>query len=685
METLNMLDKIALRRLRCWIHHPKQQDLFQTKVITFELGQLGYKINNIEKFTSITRKDFASALSILQQMRGDDVQYVPLFTNFPDDLPNDGEYLIRRVLGFFGLNTFDSSKFGADPISQMQREDLWKNAVAAQARRLSDTHTEWIILTLVEPNEAEQRLTKWVSDLLYGATPIQEALWDDIFTVLEQLNIDIKTDNIQIKETLARLAANQWQKWNKLCIKTPTDMLRMFAFMRGQDVSLGQPIDLKGLKFSKPQRREIITFLNNCSSLAEDLLRYKRLWISISKWLHPGDFVKQFPTVTKVFDDLRNNRIQSFESLVFNSTTESRIEHLLQRPSVLLRKLTWLLKDYSPEVVAQTVLKLKDKVTSLPIPLLVTAYCAVKYDGERVVINKKGKPYTIEQREPLGNVSPVLEAIDVLILTKLRDRKNWDKVWIDPAIDKLVLPLQARKQSDGLLNLGRGSRIAFNAEVIRLFIYWHEKSCRTDIDLSAMKLDEKFQFAGHVSWNNYDSGEDIAHSGDIQSAPMGAAEFIDLRLAALKNDYIVPAVIHYCGERYSSLKACYAGWMNRSEVGSHRQTFDAKTVAQKVNVNQDSETWIPFILDVTNKEIIYVDLYSNGSRVIEGNDSFPFLASALAAYTQAKPTFGMLARWYARANNAILVDKKDANIIIGVSDDCTVNVLKLVGQGVTSF
>ncbi len=686
METLNILDKIALRRLRCWIHHPKQQDLFQGKIITFELGQLGYKINNIEKFTSITRKDFTSALTILQKMRGNDVEYVPLFTNFPDDLPNDGEYLIRRVLGFFGLNTFvDSSKFGADPISQMQREDLWKAAVAAQARRLSDTRTEWIILTLVDANEAEQRLTKWVSDLLYGATPIQEALWDDIFTVLEQLNIDIKTDNIQIKETLARLAANQWQKWNKLCIKTPTDMLRMFAFMREQDVSLGQPIDLKGLKFSKPQRREIITFLNNCPSLPEDLLRYKRLWISISKWLHPGDFVKQFPTVTKAFDDLRNDRIQSFESLVINSTMERRIEHLLQRPSVLLRKLTWLLKDYSSEVVAQGVLKLKDQVTSLPIPLLVTAYCAVKYDGERVVINKKGKPYTINKRESLGDVSPVLAAIDTLILTKLRDCKDWDKVWIDPAIDQLVLPLQARKQSDGLLNLGRGSRISFNAEVIRLFIYWHENSYRTDIDLSAMKLDENFQFAGHVSWNNYDSGEDIAHSGDIQSAPMGAAEFIDLRLAALKNAYIVPAVIHYHGEGYSSLKACYAGWMNRSEVGADKQTFDAKTVAQKVNVNQDSQTWIPFILDVTNKEIIYVDLYSNGPRVIEGNKYFPLLASALAAYTQGKPTFGMLARWYARANNAILVDKKDANIIIGVSDDCTVNVFKLVGQGVTSF
>lgn len=681
-----MLNKIALWRLRCWINNPGQQDLFQAKVLILELGQMGYRMKYIEKFTSITREEFAVALSVLEEMRGGDVKYVPLFANFPDDLPNDGEYLIRRVLAFLGLNTFvDSSKFGADPVSQMQREDLWKAAVEAQIRRLTDTHTEWITLTLVSRDEAEQKLTKWVSDLLYGATPIKEALWDDIFTVLNRLDINIETENIRVKETLARLAAHQWEKWSSISVRTPTDLLRMFAFIQGQDVSLAEPVDLAGLKLSKPQRREIIAFLNKCPALAEDLLRYKRLWISLSKWLHPGDFVKQFPFVAKAFDDLRNDRIESFESSIVNSPLEERIEKLLERPSILLRKLTWLLKDCSPEIVADSILQLKDKVADLPLPLLTTAYCAVRYEGGRLVINKKGKPYTIKPRESLGDVSAVLEAIDTLIMTKLRSSKDWDKVWIDPAIDKLVLPLQARKQSDGLLNLGRGSRIALNGEVIRLFIYWQENNHRTDLDLSAMKLDKNFQFAGHVAWNNYGSDKDIAHSGDIQSAPMGAAEFIDLRLTALGSGYILPSVIRYSGENFSALKACYAGWMNRHQVGSDSQTFDAKTVAEKVDVNQDGQTWIPFILDVAAEEIVYVDLYTRGQRVIEANEHFPSLAAALASYLKAKPTFGMLARWYVRANDANLVSGEKARIVIGTSDDCTINVFKLVGEGVTSF
>ena len=681
-----MLNQIALRRLRCWVNDSRQPDLFQAKVLRFELGQLGFKIKNIDEFTSITRDEFETALVILKEMRGGHVKYVPLFTRFPDDLPNDGEYLIRRILGFFGLNTFiDSSKFGADPVAQMQREDLWQAAVEAQARRLRDAHTEWITLTLVNQTEAEQRLKQWVFDLIYGATPIQEALWDDIFSVLDQLNLEISTENIRVKETLARLAANQWQQWGKILVRTPTDLLRMFAFIQGQDVSLAQPIDLKGLKLSKPQRREVIRFLNRCPALEEDLLRYKRLWISFAKWLHPGDFVKQFPAVAKAFDDLRNDRIKSFESLVINSPFPERIELLLDRPSVLLRQLTGLLKDGSPEIVAHSILRLKDNVTALPLPLLTTVYCALKYEGDRVVINKKGKPYTIQKRRALGDLSAVLEAIDTLILTKLHGSKDWDKVWIDPAIHKLVLPLQARKQSDGLLNLARGSRIAVDPEVIRLFVYWQETTRRTDLDLSAMKLDVNFNFAGHVGWNSYGSGQDIAHSGDIQSAPLGAAEFIDLRFAVLKDSYILPSVIRYAGEGFAELKACYAGWMSRHQVGAETQTFDVKTVAEKIEVNQDGKTWIPFILDVAAKEIIYVDLYSRGQRVVEGNEHFPALAAALASYWQVKPTFGSLAHWYVRANHASLVSKERATTTIGVSDDCSVNVLKLVGEGVTSF
>ena len=488
-----------------------------------------------------------------------------------------------------------------------------------------------------------------------------------------------------IKETLVRVAAKDWCVDGKILVKTPTDLLRMFACIQKQDISLATPIDLNGLKFSKSQRREIHSFLNCCPALSEDLLRYKKLWISLSKWLHPGDYVKQYPTVVKAFDDLRNNRIKSFESQVINSPPDDRLRTLLARPSVLLRKLTWLLKEHSVETVCQAILQLEDTLETLPIPLLVTTYCAVKYEGDRLVINKAGKSHALGKRNSLGDVSTVLDAIDSLILKKLSGSKDWKTVWIDPAVDKLVLPLQARKQSDGLLNLGRGSRIAIDSSVIRLFVYWQESQYRTDIDLSAMTLNDEFQFVTHIAWNNYGTGEELAHSGDIQSAPLGASEFVDIKLSALRDRYVLPAVIRYSGETFSGLKACHAGWMNREKVGSEMKTFDVKTVREKVSITQGGESWIPFLVDIYAKEIVYVDLYSSGSPLVEGNKQFPLLAARLASYCKARPTFGDLARWYARANHATLTSRQDAQVTIGMSDECSINVLKLVGQGVTSF
>jgi hypothetical protein len=133
------LNLICLQRLRCWIDRDRQPDPIQAKIFQLELGQIGFRVLNIEQFTATTRDEFELLIAALWELRGADVNYVPLFVRFPDDLPNDGEYLVRRILGFFGLNTFtfgDLPRFGADPIAQMQRSDLWSQAIEVQSKRL---------------------------------------------------------------------------------------------------------------------------------------------------------------------------------------------------------------------------------------------------------------------------------------------------------------------------------------------------------------------------------------------------------------------------------------------------------------------------------------------------------------------------------------------------------------------
>ncbi|MBE9009749.1 TerD family protein, partial [Pseudanabaenaceae cyanobacterium LEGE 13415] len=639
-----MLTHIALRRLNIWQTCPGSHNAIQAQAIAVELAQLGYRMRNLDQFTAIDRTDFEQRLEILKHRRGNTVKYVPLFTNFPDDLPNDHEYLLKRILSFFGISGFDESRFGADPTFQMQRQDLWQTAIDLQAKRMSDAQIEWITLDLMSESETQNRLEQWALNLLYGATPIKEVLWEDLNTVIRALNLQVDYDRITIKETLARLATQHWQTWQSIIVKTPTDLLRMFAALQSQDVSLATKVDFKGLKLSKPQRREIIKFLNSCAALEADLLRYRGLWINLSRWLHPGDFCKGYPRVANAFDDLRNNRIKSFEAQVINAAPNDRLQLLSERPSLLLRKLSWLLKDTEPSAIIATLNHLQSRVDQIPLPLLLTTYCALNYDRDRVAINKNSTPHTLNKR--IQQIEPeILHAVESLIICKLSGTKPWQRVWIDPQLDKLVIPLQARKQSDGLLNLARGSRLPLgDVTVLRLFVYWHESATCTDLDLSLLQLNSAFEYIGHVGWNHYGNDSDVAHSGDIQSAPLGAAEFIDIRLSSIQADYLMPSIVRYTGESFSQLNACYAGWMKRSTVSSDTKTFDAKTVAEKVEVYRNGRLWIPFLLDVEAQEMIYIDLYSSGRNTIESNPYLGHLAKGLAAYTQAKPTFGQLAR-----------------------------------------
>jgi hypothetical protein len=112
-------------------------------------------------------------------------------------------------------------------------------------------------------------------------------------------------------------------------LTTPTDLLRLLALSKEQDITLTKHINLKGLKLSKAKRRAIMELLNKTADLEEHLQQYRGLWLSIAAYLHPGDFAKRqsFNKVVKAFDDLRNKRLKSFDSKVVNAlTTQDKLE-----------------------------------------------------------------------------------------------------------------------------------------------------------------------------------------------------------------------------------------------------------------------------------------------------------------------------------------------------------------------
>ena len=134
-----------------------------------------------------------------------------------------------------------------------------------------------------------------------------------------------------------------------------------------------------------------------------------------------------------------------------------------------------------------------------------------------------------------------------------------------------MIPLQARKQSDGLLNLARGTQIRLSEDcnILSLFVYWQQET--TDFDLSVLMLDDQFAATGHVGWNHYGDDAAIIHSGDIQSAELGASKFIDIDLSKTLNGRdLLASIIRYCGESFTQL-VTQAGGVARIEAASIRR------------------------------------------------------------------------------------------------------------------
>lgn len=710
---------IAVRRLRV-VPIPRGKGVSPKRRIGLlsELARLGYEVKNPEllhESSDALFVGYADTVKTLREMRGGDVDYVPLFTGFPDEVPDDDAYFAKRVLGYIGnvagwfakgdtLDSgltvpewlFDLKDFGADPISQFQDKALFDKGREAQRERAGDTHVEWMPLELVFEDDVLPLLEEWLRDALYAASSIKEELHEDVRELLSFFGASaIDADEITMKETQALVLETFWKAGDEAGVAamatTPTDLLRLFAALTGTDVSLATKIRFP--KFSRAQRRLVLGILDKAPSLAEDLKRYRGLWLELGRYIHPSEHGRTYKRAAKAFDLLRNGKIETFESkteaFIADRDVESLITHLSKRPGLFARKLHELLRRF-PEFTHRILDAFAAKIDGVPLKtlLVLDKYFSTINDEElRVVINKKGAIKVLENTTQKalseGQLERLAELLKAALVAQLSQRESWQgqRVWIDPELANYTVPLQQRAASDGLLSVGRGSRIAVDLDkVIRLFVYWKQAARRTDLDLSLMQMDEDFQYIGHVSYTQL-SGAGIRHSGDLQSAPHGAAEFIDVDPKALASGvrYLAPQIYRYCGESFADTAAAHAGWMVRDRVDANIKSFDIKTVANKFDLRGRAAYCVPLLVDLEAKQIVIVDLYM-GTRAfhnhVEGaHGDVSKACRAISRFTATRPDMRTLAQLHATARGASIFegDPAEADISFGLAD-CTYNV-----------
>jgi hypothetical protein len=680
-----------------------------------EFAHVGVRVANPEAITDGLAGPHRELIAHVRAKRGETGRYAPLFRGFPEELPRFDDAVFRFVVARVRMigsddtpdawrRALDFSRIGWWPASSIPQDKARAEADRrAQALLPRDSRIEWITVRLAGADEVEARLRDWMRDCFAGAASLREDVQSDLGVLVRLLGADgLEIADVRFRENRTLLFELLWALDRERLPSTgatPDDLLRMFAKLTGGDVSLTEPIAFPRL--SRADRRIVVNTLEAGDRLG-DVFRRRGLWLAIDRGLHVGEF--RAPRVRETFARLRDGRHDRtsfpsrFERLLAEDHSAAVRLAATEAPGLLgrgVRRLAALATG--AEQRAALVAAITGAAERIPLRVLLAAAAQLADNGHtypRVVFGKDGSALPIV-REPGHLAVPadfreeLLGAVDAAVDTRIAAKGDWsgETVYVEPGLDRLLLPDQLRATAQGLVQVERGSRLPVgDAKVVRLFTHWREAGETSDLDLSCLALDASFGVVDQVSWTNLGNGV-MTHSGDLTSAPDGAEEFLDIDLAKAASlgrrrgwRYLVPVVFRYAGPTFDALAEASAGWMLRDDATSADRVFDPATVANAFALTGGKRYAVPMLLDLQTREILYVDVYLNGrprARVEQDGRNVATLVSAVAGRRDTKVDVAALARRHARVRGAALVGHPEqATITFGMNAGCSYDVLR---------
>ena len=303
------------------------------------------------------------------------------------------------------------------------------------------------------------------------------------------------------------------------------------------------------------------------------------------------------------------------------------------------RNLDYILSYCNDEDSARSVITDMDGVNGIILMQLLNKYESVGSSGPRVFkFTKNGKMkvhYETDEecsRRKTGLITDEIkkhvdDAINDMLVNRYKNKLG--RVYIDPGMKNVALPMQESTGVTGFGVLPRGSKIQIpEGKKIRAFTYWEKVG---DIDLSAFGITESGEMV-EFSWRTMfdkQSGS-IVYSGDETSGYNGGSEYFDINVEKFKKEYPDVRRIIFCNNVYScvSFSSCFckAGFMLR-DVNDSGQVFEPKTVETSFMITQDSMFAYLFGIDVETNEFVWLNMSRDGAHTIAGNTSMDWIVS----------------------------------------------------------
>ena len=489
-----------------------------------------------------------------------------------------------------------------------------------------------------------QDLERIVADLAAQATPFSTQDRADL-TALRDFGPEA-APHVAVKENLAVLTVTFPDLDFSASYRTVTDVLRLAVAMAGGDVSLAEPCRFPS--FSRAQRRRLLGLLDAVGQVqdsrdsAEEMARRCERWKRLARHLRPGDYARRFPRAAALLRQVASGDAEAgftsrLEEALARRDVKGALRLLTTRPGVFARRLNHLLRLCADDVARERVVAEFARVApEVSLPVLARLWEYFSSPGPdalpwRVVAIKAATGTKTTLTPSTRRPGPADAAVVRSVEEALRQPKRLGRIAVDQGLyGGYTAPVGLRSASPGMRTAGRGTRLPLpEGETIRFFLHWRDlpeappeapgpagpaatadRDTRVDLDLSAFFVSEDFTRTEQIAYYNLRSTA-AAHSGDLTSAPDGAAEFIDVTLAeALRQGwrYVVMTVHSFSHHRLSEVPECWAGAMTRGADPQSGEIFEASTVMQRLDLISPTFNATPFVIDLAERHLIWWDL-----------------------------------------------------------------------------
>ncbi len=491
---------------------------------------------------------------------------------------------------------------------------------------------------IITEEEAREKIADITGNLLLSSRPLNDEQYALVLEYLKDFDCDIA--NCASKNTAIRLLADS-RNLKLLPFISMSDVIKLVDEINYR--SYGNE-NIKKLNLRNKDRKFITEVIDRLFDARrcdiETCSEKKAVWSGLLHHIHyqPRDeLAERFAACMRGKENI--SVYSKFEKALAEQDIKGAVKILKEGKSAatVLRNLDYIVSRCSSQEEVEFVIESIDSRNVIVLLQLMLQYAnySSKPATRDFVFTAHNKMKVHHETEEEANkrksiiteeyANAILAGISKNLRKVLQGRLG--KVYIDPAMRSIALPLQENTSQGGVGVLPKGSRIAIEkGKKIRAFTYWEKVN---DIDLSVIGLDDngrQTEFSWRTMFRNQSSA--IAYSGDQTSGFNGGSEYFDIDVKEFRKLHPEIKYLIFCDNVFSDMNFnkcfCKAGFMTR-DINDSGEVYEPKTVQSSYLIDCESTFAYLFGIDLEKNEFVWLNMARQSNARVAGVTSLDHL------------------------------------------------------------